>query len=239
MHYPMKKQNKPRPAGEGAPEGQTPKITEFPSVNPDGGRNPWPEITLDLVARTAFDLERFCPKTFKDDAERISHLYWCGSLSVALLGAWAHQLAAARASGEENIVSAIRKVGEEQRMAQESKNVWSGPPVPFHKAAHRMMPKSRKSAAALEAYLEGLLNTLVETLPSETQARYRKLIEEKSLPQDLVEFLVEFYAEFQKFKRSRTARQNALKRRASKLKGDPSQKVQKKLLRSQPRPPAS
>ena len=156
------------------------------------------EITLDLVARTAFELKRIFPGEVRIDGDS---LRMRGQEAIELLSIWALQLETERRIGAaakkaEEVVNSWQCQDEEQRRRLEQLKLEASqradrakiprtPQIPFAKAARQIFPGKREPAKLLEE----ILKTLIEEkspLSEPIIDSCRKALRYKSVPEGLI-----------------------------------------------------
>jgi hypothetical protein len=153
------------------------------------------QITLDLIARTAFKLQELRPAEASCNSERLHAL---GQEAIDLLFVWAHQLEAAKKTrtASERAAELVKhwqveweQKEEEERELAKVEAISRSTPVAFRKAGRQVAPKDRNAM-----WLKRILQVLAdENQPNNLLYRTiaRKAINEKAVPQDLIPILID------------------------------------------------
>jgi hypothetical protein len=204
------------------------------------------EITLDLVVKTAFELQKLRgPEGFQKAAgEGRTELYFydLGTEAIRLLFGWAQLLRTEKKAGWALRKSALMaslakaKITQEQQEAQEFtahvtqtvemrkglEQKLKTAPVPFDKAAKDLLPARTKREDAVPD-LKIYLSTLARMLPSEYPLVpiIQQCLEEKTIPKglipDLKPFLVDLHKDLVGLKRKASGTMGGRHRAASRL----------------------
>jgi hypothetical protein len=156
------------------------------------------EITLDLVARTAFELQKLFPNQAGIDGDPLGPL---GQQAIELLSIWKRQLEIERKTGAaakeaEQTLSRWQMQDEERRRRLEQlkreasqRADWAKipqtPPITFAKAAKMIFPTKREPTKLLEEILKILIEEK-SPLPDPIIDSCRRALRYKSVPEGLI-----------------------------------------------------
>jgi hypothetical protein len=181
------------------------------------------EITLDLVARTAFELERTFPGEVRIDSDSLRPR---GQQAIELLSIWARQLEIEKTTGAvarnaEEVVS--RWQAEERKKQEEEKAhryyeeqlgeieaISRSTPIPFPEAARRVAQKDRNRVKWLERLLKPLADEKIAEFHI-FRSIAKKALKERAVPEDFIPLLQKYFPDCRKSYKSWAARQKGKK----------------------------